>query len=234
MSSYTIMLYPSREQSTIRVGKYNEAEFNMVWCTPGSFIIPSDFDLLLSISNEITTVFEYHEEKNESLGKKSSLSDFITLTKRRFAISLNLEVFNNFVCEDLIETNISKDWYTKYDLKNAISRETSNLNAKITSFFIIIGTPSKGFVTVYHSKSGKEEIHYLFHYWDCKAVIRANVIIEPYVEGVYPDSLVPKDKWPIIKHNGIDLLGKPETLEESEPPTLYYMTIFKEEQPNNV
>ena len=103
------MLYPSREHSTIRVSKYNEAEFRMVWCTPGSFIIPSDFDLLLSISNEITTVLEYQEEKNESLGKKSSLSDFIMLTKRRFAISLNLEVFNKFVSEDLIETDMSKD-----------------------------------------------------------------------------------------------------------------------------
>lgn len=224
------MLFPSKEVSTVKVGKSCEAEFNMVWYTPGSSNIPSDFDLLIKVASEITHVLEIQQESDSSYkyDGKFPLTEIITLTDRKFAIALDLKNFDKFVWNDLTQPSSPPNPETRNILRREIAKENSGFGLNITNLFIVSGTPSKGYITVYSSGKEKRVIHFLFHDWYGNAIIRANVTVEPFVLGEYPASLLSKDEWPIKVHDTIDYQGQPSTFEERVSPTFYYFTKFTE------
>lgn len=224
------MLFPSKEVSTVKVGQAAEAEFNMVWYTPGSSNIPSDFDLLIEIAYEITRVLKVQQERDNSYkyDGKYPLTEIITLTDRKFAIAVDLKNFDRFIWNDLTEPSSPPNADTKKILGRLIAKESLDIGLNITSLFVISGTPSKGFITVYSSGKEKKMIHFLFHDWGCNVIIRTNVTVEPFLLGEYPASLVPKDKWPVKVNDTVDYQGQPSTFEEQVPPTFYYFTKFVE------
>ncbi len=229
------MLFPSKEVSIVKVGQSCEAEFNMVWYTPGSSNIPSDFDLLINVASEITHILEIQQERDSSYkyDGKFPLEEIVTLTDRKFAIALDLKNFDKFVWNDLTHPSSPPSAETRNLLRREIAKENSGLGLNIANLFIVSGTPSKGFITVFSSGKEKRVIHFLFHDWNCNVIIRANVTLEPFVLGEYPVSLVPKDEWPIKVHDSIDCQGQPSTFEEQVPPTFYYFTKFTEVRPDN-
>ena len=77
----------------------------MVWYTPGSSNLPSDFDLLIEIASEITLVLKVQQERDNSYkyDGKFPLTEMVMLTDRKFAIALDLKNLDKFVWNDLTQ-----------------------------------------------------------------------------------------------------------------------------------
>ena len=86
------MLFPSKLGSTVEVGDRYGAEFNLIWYTPGSKVLPSEYDILVMVASEITDVFRTKQSEHNTYGVygESSLGRFLNLTERVFGIVVDL------------------------------------------------------------------------------------------------------------------------------------------------